>query len=612
MTVALSACSSGGGRPAAPPSCAPLIDHSMTSKAQGLALAYSARNRVNRVLAKPVVVLSRRFPNARAMAEDADDTLSLADPDIDNPLHGALTLPSNCVRAGRGVKFRVTTNRVSPWTTCVIRLVGSDAPAKALLAHEVYHCFQYEKVGYPIPSVLFVKEGAAQYAAAVLAGADGSIPESWRLYFETPGTGQGRGQPLMLRSYDALGFYAHLANHLRSRSENIFAVMDRMVVRTLPGPHPELQALDAAVASGDATFLTSWAAGMWRKHGYPLWTTSGPGLSNTGASPRRVPFADIVDRFSVEESINRYEQLLADLTLRPPAGRAGAVLQLSVRGHSAYQFARGGRPVLQPVQTPRELNQRWCTHPSRCDCLSGRESMLEALPARNLWLAVSGRADGGSIDVRFVPHDTRRDCEEVTDVKGEGAPEAAHCIVGTWRLAKFEPWQRAGTYGRVHAQWEASGGTGTTLRFERSQDRSTRGSYTTSYAESVPVTVRHTIESPDGVIEITYSGRARGRASGRWALSPEPRWLHVIRERFAGSSTAVLTKVDESGSYRNVFRQEYGTVSNIEAPLSTGANLSVHSCNRIRMVTRLFPVGLPAPVITLHLAGFRLTWSRIR
>lgn len=179
---------------------------------------------------------------------------------------------------------------------CVIRVyrVGQrlpDSTWRGMLAHEVFHCFQGEVMPLPIFNsgrFAWIVEGQADWVAeSVLAspageGEDRIGRSGWKGYLLHPET------PLFARSYDAIGFYAHLAES-GGDPWRVFKAM-------LQAPTDRV-AYAAAVAGTDH-FLDSWASGYFRGLGAATgrdWDTTGPGIPLAGtvhAEPLRISLAN--------------------------------------------------------------------------------------------------------------------------------------------------------------------------------------------------------------------------------------------------------------------------------------------------------------------------------
>jgi len=114
---------------------------------------------------------------------------------------------------GGTLVFDVNGATVGPETHCVVEIAQSAHQKGALAvretaAHEAFHCLQAQLAGstadyYSGPKWLY--EGGAQWVESALVPADEDARGYWTDYLTSPET------PLFNRSYDAIGFFGHLA-----------------------------------------------------------------------------------------------------------------------------------------------------------------------------------------------------------------------------------------------------------------------------------------------------------------------------------------------------------------------------------------------------------------
>jgi hypothetical protein len=131
-----------------------------------------------------------------------------------------------------------------------------------MLAHEVFHCYQYEVAGieetYTGPSWLI--EGSARWVDQALVGGSEGYGDDWTEYLT-------EDSALKKRSYDAIGFYGHLDRFVDMWSEILGLVEE-----------PDT-AFARAVALGGTEFLDTWPTGLARLPELGEgWDTSGPGI----------------------------------------------------------------------------------------------------------------------------------------------------------------------------------------------------------------------------------------------------------------------------------------------------------------------------------------------
>ena len=143
---------------------------------------------------------------------------------------------------------------------------------RLLLAHELVHCYQDARAPNLAGSrskAAWVREGYADWAAATLyadgsAESHSSLDDSWFLWLNDP------KRPLFTRTYDAIGFFAHL----QESNVDSWQIFDPMFAA-----ETDLDAYGAAVRSASENFLLSWGSGLFRyppaSHGQ-AWGLTGP------------------------------------------------------------------------------------------------------------------------------------------------------------------------------------------------------------------------------------------------------------------------------------------------------------------------------------------------
>jgi hypothetical protein len=173
------------------------------------------------------------------------------------------TLPVSIVRgypsSGRGAaalgvdaagKYRSS----QPAARCVISVRGNAS--RTLIAHEVFHCLQVQLAGRAdaLPSLdggrAWLGEGSASYAGCLFSQ-DGAAPykRAYAGYLEQPTT------PLAGRTYDAVGFFAHLD---QVGAGALGTVKRAIEAASLAAAYPAL------VNEGGPDIFGSWASSLYR------------------------------------------------------------------------------------------------------------------------------------------------------------------------------------------------------------------------------------------------------------------------------------------------------------------------------------------------------------
>ena len=241
-------------------------------------------------------------------------------------------------------------------------------------AHEATHCFQF-KLNSPVYATLaqspWLLEGGAEWAGDQVAREvlghdpkDQYLTDYWNTYLSSPST------PLFTRVYDAVGFFAHLAETTSGGS--IWSTLREMFKAN--GSQP---AYDIAVPNGNTAFLDSWASGYARDPSLgDGWDTTGIGITKTKPA---IPF---------------YSAGSASLNAGP---RASAIARVQVGGQVLVVAGSGGTPfgrLLDASGSTFDVGPAsYCVSGQQCSCPQGTPGFGEDLPeiaSGPAWVAVSG------------------------------------------------------------------------------------------------------------------------------------------------------------------------------------------------------------------------------
>ncbi len=247
---------------------------------------------------------------------------------------------------------------------------GSDL--KFLVAHELTHCFQARttvEAQLNSSGASWVVEGGASWAGLEVSGPTNLMSNHWHEYLDHPET------PLFSRAYDAVGFFAHLAES----GTDPWPVLIPMINATdNPGRY------GTAVGGNRTTFEDSWASGMFRGQPIPgkVWNTSGVGMPNSRPAPQQTSVGHDIDAAAwtlttAEVSTNK------DVTLVKAAG--------SVRVGSGGKLDQAVAPG-----TTLEL----CTKEGGCECPAGSTgSPPTAVATSPISIAATGGSAGATAHV---------------------------------------------------------------------------------------------------------------------------------------------------------------------------------------------------------------------
>ncbi|MEO8466182.1 MAG: VWD domain-containing protein [Gammaproteobacteria bacterium] len=148
----------------------------------------------------------------------------------------------------------------------------------SLVTHEVFHCYQHHAVGSLAETSLvpaWLTEGEATWVEATLLSTTyRALQLAWRDYVSTP-----KGH-LYDRSYNAIGFYGHLAD-VRSAG----AVASNLIPAYQAGKGSSGAAYGLLAGSSEDAMLDSWGSSYFLGHpGKELWTMKGPAPGNIPGS----------------------------------------------------------------------------------------------------------------------------------------------------------------------------------------------------------------------------------------------------------------------------------------------------------------------------------------
>ena len=248
--------------------------------------------------------------------------------------------------------------------------VGDDVAA--MIAHEVWHCFQGAKAGLArywsasMPS--WVREGEAEWVGATLYPNAPINSMFWPNYLNSPQVG------LFARSYTAIGFYAQLA----SSGVNTWTKLLPILLAN------DNSAAFVAAGADQDSFLDIWSSGYAREatRGTP-WDITGPGVTGTRAS--RTPL-QVAAGASVAVQAAPYANAVYGIS-----DGSAEVLMISTSGHGRVSDGAGHDYLTQGDGT-------FCHRPGGCACPNQQTSTPPppALPGPDVVLAITGGPAGAS------------------------------------------------------------------------------------------------------------------------------------------------------------------------------------------------------------------------
>jgi len=304
------------------------------------------------------------------------DVTLLTTPDPDSAAAEAAATPVDkngnwATGLGPGVSCRIQVFPIG-WQSS-----NPDVPIIAV-SHEVAHCFQFKlaSTAYGTLSASpWLLEGGAEWAGDQVAQEalghephDSGLTNYWNAYLKYPSIG------LFTRVYDAVGFFAHLAE---TAAAGTMWPKLREMFKALGNP---AQAYGLAVPDGNLDFLDSWASGYARTPSLGAgWDTTGIGITPAkppiplfGGTGNTVASLDAGPRSNALARVNIADQVLAVTSFGGPSfGR--------------LRDANGTTYSLD--------SSAYCVSGQDCTCPAGTDGFGEQLPTIApgvAWVALSG------------------------------------------------------------------------------------------------------------------------------------------------------------------------------------------------------------------------------
>ncbi|HXY92611.1 MAG TPA: hypothetical protein VEP49_09060 [Acidimicrobiia bacterium] len=266
------------------------------------------------------------------------------DPAVVFPEPDASKDPAFAFPTGPGPEQPVTGCRI------MVNSVMHNQPADfvpAALTHEVAHCFQFVfagTLGHASTFPAWYTEGSANWAARSLRG---GYEKGWVTYLHVPQTA------LYQRSYDAIGFYGHLA----------YTGVD--VWKTIPAmalANSSAEMYGIAVKSALPSSVDDWGPGQFRSPEHPHWDTSGPSIPSTSDVP------PVVKNLAVASGDQRTVHAGAYSTAQYDVTPTADVVRVDIVGGRGRIGDDGSIDAPVPAQYP------FCARTGGCACQDGQDT----------------------------------------------------------------------------------------------------------------------------------------------------------------------------------------------------------------------------------------------
>ncbi|HEY4810286.1 MAG TPA: hypothetical protein VIH71_04430 [Solirubrobacteraceae bacterium] len=271
-----------------------------------------------------------------------------------------------------------------------------------VIAHEVFHCFQKEITPEAKYEGNWLEEGLARWVDLTLfpnthlALALKALTE----YYASP------DKPLFTRSYDAVGFWAHVQDITGDLWKRIPAI-----VRA--GVHYHNQtAVNAALAGGEETnFLIDWGSSAFDLQAGPTPTWR----ANSPLGARYWPTSHEPTKIDASTGVALKPFSTAQLKIEPNAAEPLIKISLDPSVHATFGVSGG---YVDAAITSKTFCS--ATNPAECQCPAGYTGTVPPttpLPSEPL-LGAAGDEAGGSVQVTYLAPKTSGYCTPETLLQG--------------------------------------------------------------------------------------------------------------------------------------------------------------------------------------------------
>lgn len=344
-----------------------------------------------------------------------------------------------------------------------------DPAFVAAVARETFHCVQYVQAPMIHEAPAWVVEGAAAFAAEEVAGVNPVSRLGWERWIAQP------QRPLTRRSYDAIGFFALVAE-----DANAYQFAEAL----LGDPSP---------ASVRRRLELTAVFDRWGQH-YATRPDWGEGFAfrRPSATGLQAPVAPVELQVDGEP-----------VTIGGGSELAAASYGVTVPGDVlVVSTTAGDRGVMRTADgqaTPlAQANQSICVRPGGCACpgVDPDELTVTTVEGADVWFGVGPSSGPGiGLAARSLP----RWCQEVAVPPPGDAVDP--CLAGTWTTRGYT------APGRPGVAQQITGGTGATITFDAD------GTVRVDMSAMAPVVV--TTTGPSGQASTTTL-EYRGSGTGSW------------------------------------------------------------------------------------------------
>jgi hypothetical protein len=372
------------------------------------------------------------------------------------------------------------------YVECRIR-VNADAPvgrqgfADPLfvsgVAHEAFHCLQFEVVPFAVGAPLWVVEGAAAFAGEDFAGGSKLSADWWKRWIEHP------RRPLERRTDDAIGFFALLGG-----ATNPYEFADALLT------DPSIDSIRRRL-EGSAVFDRWGLEYATQPRWGPRYRINGPGAPLERRAPHR-PFRLRIDRPAVTIGGAAVTDGLAAAPFRARVPGDVLVVTTDPGDRGGIRFGDGQKVALS------DATHAYCIRPGGCVCPGRSRDTTPAtqVDSNELFLGVGPSSGGGpSLAARSLG----QWCQEVL-VPAPPPNALDQCLVRAWTSRAYVAPGVAGAREKVR------GGAGASIEFRA--DRTV----TVDMNHTSPAVI--TLTGPAGAT-VTTTIEYAGAGKGTWSAA---------------------------------------------------------------------------------------------
>jgi hypothetical protein len=262
-----------------------------------------------------------------------------------------------------------------------------------LVAHEVFHCYQYDfatSYAAALRVSPWLAEGSAAWVGETISGNSTLGAEYWEGWLKYPAA------QLFARSYDGIGFFMHL-------QESGIDPWPLLIAMHKNGETSSADAYAVAVKGGAAgPMLDAWGPSYIRDLSLrPDWSTGGPGLPEAVRTP--IGEGSLADGETAAAGADPLAASALKLDLQAESLVIEELFAAPSAAHGLIRFADGKQMTLEEA-----AGKPFCLKPGGCTCPDGSAGSGHAWqPASQgqMLFGLAGHTDGVDVWLHGMPVD---------------------------------------------------------------------------------------------------------------------------------------------------------------------------------------------------------------